>query len=36
MRQRLPKFNELVEDLDSVLQRLYKAALTRPPDLRST
>jgi hypothetical protein len=25
MRQSLPKFNELVEDLDSVLQRLYKA-----------
>jgi hypothetical protein len=26
MRQSLPKFNELVEDLDIVLQRLYKAA----------
>ncbi len=26
MRQSLPKFNELVEDLDSVLQQLYKAA----------
>jgi hypothetical protein len=25
MRQSLPKFNELVEDLDIVLQRLYKA-----------